>query len=195
MPRGLSEISNESLIILAEQGMGEACYERLIRDVMAVDNLEYMEAKAKAHDIKVFNRKHNMRYGAMNWLGMGFSSVCLVGCVPMVFSKSCALWFNQRFVTTDVPPPEDLETFWEVGSWTWNWMEPALGTGSFMLLCVQLFRAQLVNMNYEPWTAAIRTKRAEHLCAAYPQYTDDIVWDFAATSSLRRKKTSKKQDH
>jgi len=180
-------MSNENLIILAEQGMNEACFERLVRDVMRCDNLEYLEALSKANGIKQENRKHVAAYAAMNWAGIGFLSFCLVACVPMVFSRSLALWFNKNFVTTDVPEPADLETVWEVGAWTWNWMEPALGTGSFMLLCLQLFRAQLVNMNYEPWTARIRTKRAENLCAAYPQYTEDIVWDFAATSALNRK--------
>jgi len=179
-------MSNENLIILAEQGSNLACFERLIRDVMRVDNVEYMEARSKAEEIKHHNRKHNMKYAAMNWVGIGCSSFCLVACVPMVFSKNTALYFNEHFVTSDVPPPQDLETFWEVGTWTWNWMEPALGTGSFMLLCLQLFRAQLINMNYKPWTAAVRQKRADHLCETYPQYTEDIVWDFAATSTLRR---------
>ena len=29
--------------------------------------------------------------------------------------------------SNQVPPPEDLETMWEIGTWTWNWMEPPLG--------------------------------------------------------------------
>lgn len=178
-------MSNENLVMMAETGNNEACFERLVRDVMRVDNLEYMDASKVAHGIKMENRKYVLRYASMNWLGIAGSSFCLVACVPMVFSKNVALWFNERFVTTEVPPPEDLETCWEVGAWTWNWMEPALGTGSFMLLCLQLFRAQLINMNYEPWTAKVRTWRAEHLVEVYPQYSEDIVWDFATTSSLR----------
>ena len=46
-------------------------------------------------------------------------------------------WFNDVMVTTDIPPPEDLETVLETGSWAWNWMEPPLGQLSFFLLCVQ----------------------------------------------------------
>ena len=30
-------------------------------------------------------------------------------------------------MTTDIPEPRDLETWLEVGSWTWGWMEPPLG--------------------------------------------------------------------
>ena len=51
------------------------------------------------------------------------------------------MWFNERYVTADVPPEKDLETWLEVGSWTWNWMEPPLGTISFVLLCVQVHKA------------------------------------------------------
>ena len=59
---------------------------------------------------------------------------------PMVFDLSTAKWFNKHYVTTDIPPPEDLETMYEVGNWTWNWMEPPLGTISFFILCMQMAR-------------------------------------------------------
>lgn len=83
--------------------------------------------------------------------------------MPLVFSLAVAKPFNEWFVTTDVPPSSELDTFleasfaqpegegdgvysglahvvvdaWQVGSWTWNWMEPPLGTFSFVLLCMQ----------------------------------------------------------
>ena len=31
----------------------------------------------------------------------------------------------------------------EVGTWTWTWMEPMIGTASFALLCAQFARAQV----------------------------------------------------
>lgn len=191
MPTAMAEMSNENLIILAEQGSNEACFERLIRDVMRVDNLEYMDAKTVADNIRLDNRKHVVKYAFMSWLGLFSGSAALVGCVPMVFSRSTALWFNEGWVTTEVPPAEDLESIYEVGAWTWNWMEPCLGTASFMLLCVQFCRAQMVNMNFEPWTNWIRNKRAENLIRMHSKYTEDIVYDFAVTASLRPKKQNR----
>lgn len=38
---------------------------------------------------------------------------------------------------------KDLETWLEVGAWTWNWMEPPLGTITFVLLCIQLSRSHM----------------------------------------------------
>lgn len=51
--------------------------------------------------------------------------------------------FVQHMVTTEVPPDKDLETWLEVGSWSWGWMEPPLGQLSFFLLCMQLARHQV----------------------------------------------------
>ena len=58
--------------------------------------------------------------------------------IPLCFHFQTALWFNEHYVTTEVPPKEDLETILEVGSWTWNWMEPPLGQVSFFLLALQV---------------------------------------------------------
>lgn len=43
------------------------------------------------------------------------------------------LWFNEHFVTADVPEPKDLETWLEVGSFAWQWMEPLIGKYSLQL--------------------------------------------------------------
>ena len=55
---------------------------------------------------------------------------------PVVFDANVAHWFNNLYVTTDIPEPKDLETMFEVGNWTWGWMEPPLGTISFFILCM-----------------------------------------------------------
>jgi hypothetical protein len=47
--------------------------------------------------------------------------------IPMIFHLDTVLWFNDYYVTSDVPEAKDLETPLEVGSWAWNWMEPPLG--------------------------------------------------------------------
>merc|ERR1711920_532358 len=92
---------------------------------------------------------------------------------------------NKHFVTTSVPEPEDLETVWEVGSWAWNWMEPPLGVASFVLLTMQLTRAQMQNMDVRPYTQWVKGWRANRLSKMYPQYNEDIIKDFAETASLK----------
>jgi hypothetical protein len=43
----------------------------------------------------------------------------------------------------------------EVGTWTWNWMEPPLGQLSFFLLTLQLVRAHMGNLGVKPYTAHV----------------------------------------
>eukprot|EP01052_Picozoa_sp_SAG31_P028159 SAG31_NODE_2694_length_5235_cov_3.558995_4_plen_101_part_00 len=90
-----------------------------------------------------------------------------------------ALWFNENYVTSDVPPDSDLETMWEVGTWTWNWMEPPLGEISFVLLALQFVRAQMQNIGWRPYTAYMVERRAIRLCKRYSKYSRRVVHDFA----------------
>jgi hypothetical protein len=92
-------------------------------------------------------------------VGAGFISV------PMIFHLDTVMWFNEFYVTSDVPEPKDLETPLEVGSWAWNWMEPPLGQISFFLLCMQFARAQMENLGLKPFTAWYKAKRARRLVA------------------------------
>lgn len=66
-------------------------------------------------------------------------------------------------------------------------MEPPLGTISFVLLCLQFGRAQLSNMQKNPYTEWMRKKRAVRLRGLYPQYNRFIVEDFAMTDSFDHK--------
>jgi len=83
------------------------------------------------------------------------------------------------FVTTEVPGQEDLETWLEVGSWAWNWMEPPLGQLSFFLLAMQFARAQLDNLGVKPYTGYMKQRRADRLCSQFPQYSKGLVEDFS----------------
>merc|ERR1719510_2943276 len=111
-----------------------------------------------------------------------------VGCIPMVFSRDLAKWFNSNFVTAEEATAADLETVWEVGSWTWGWMEPPLGTASFVLLAMQFIRAQMLNMSLAPYTEWVQNLRASRLSKQFPQYNKDVVEDFARTASLKPRK-------
>ena len=82
---------------------------------------------------------------------------------PLTFDLTLVSWFNYNFVTagihdllpsnliflflfiykyhySEVPPPHELDTWLEVGSWAWNWVEPVCGQISFALICLQVLR-------------------------------------------------------
>ena len=79
---------------------------------------------------------HKLPYQAVRWTAIISGVVSL----PLVFEIRTAKAFNDYLVTMEVPLPTsgELDTVLEVGSWTWNWMEPPLGTISFYLLCMQV---------------------------------------------------------
>lgn len=60
-----------------------------------------------------------------------------------MFDVNVALWFNENFVTTDVASDEDLETYLEVGAWTWNWMEP-VSFSDFLNVVLSIYCNSLV---------------------------------------------------
>ena len=50
------------------------------------------------------------------YTGFGVSVVGAYASIPLVFNFDAVNWFNDKFVTADMPPPADLETWLEVGS-------------------------------------------------------------------------------
>merc|ERR1712046_154891 len=100
----------------------------------------------------------------------------------MVFHRDTAVWFDKQYVAMEVPPVADLETWLEVGAWTWSWMEPPLGTISFVLLCAQFSRQQMRHVWKEtdgPYNVLLKRRRVKGMLAAYPQYSPVIVASFA----------------
>jgi hypothetical protein len=65
---------------------------------------------------------------------------------------------------------QELETYFEVGMWSWGWMEPPLGQLSFFLLCIQFSREQLDKLQYKTYAQMLKDKRANGLCEMYPKY-------------------------
>lgn len=102
----------------------------------------------------------------------------------MIFDINTVMWFNELYVTSDVPEAKDLETPLEVGSWAWNWMEPPLGQISFFLLCMQFARSQLENLGAKPYTAWFLSRRASRINSSYPQYNSKIVESWSTGDSL-----------
>lgn len=135
----LCDMENIPLTLLAHQGDHKAGIEVLKRHIMSVDNVSYEDACVTFAKIKCETGGFDINtlpyhVGISGGLFAAFASF------PMVFNLDVACWFNEKYVTTDVPKPVDLETFLEVGIWSWEWIGPPIGVMSFVLLCLQLSR-------------------------------------------------------
>lgn len=140
MPVTLREMDNTALTTLGALGNHKALEEMIKRHVMQTDGVTYEQAS----DVYMKIEEKNHEYE--NYMAFPFQAsvlTCLAaGCIsiPLVFHLPTVEFFNEYFVTADHPPPKDLETPLEVGSWSWNWMEPVLGTSTFLLLTLQYMR-------------------------------------------------------
>ena len=65
------------------------------------------------------------------------------------------------------------------GTWAWNWMEPPLGQISFFLLCLSFARAQISNLGVQPYTAKLKTLRADKIVRKFPQYDEALLTDYS----------------
>ncbi|KAL7528967.1 hypothetical protein ACHAWF_002786 [Thalassiosira exigua] len=146
-PRGVPPISicvqdmdDRTLLSLAAIEDHSAREEILKRHIMDVDDVDYENACKTFHIIAEHNIRGYYLVKIPYQIGM-FSAVVLgVSSIPMVFHLPTIEWFNEWAVTMDHPPARDLDTPLEVSIWSWNWMEPQLGTMSFVLLCMQYIR-------------------------------------------------------
>lgn len=181
MQRHYYEYPNDVLLMLSVNGDHCARTERLTREIMATDNVDWEQAQSKVAEISNATHKgigltvapiRAVIYGAV---------VAGLASFPLCFHLDTAMWFNEHFVTADVAEPKDLETCLEVGSWTWNWMEPPLGQISFFLLCLQLSRDQSKNIGKKSIIETLKLGRATTVADKFPTYNRKIVLDFAET--------------
>ena len=93
----------------------------MVREVMRVKAVSYPRANQLVNDIAHANRSGLGKFKIPFHMGASVGFVAAWACLPLVFDYSTALWFNNAYVTFELPPPEDLETKLEVGGWTWNW--------------------------------------------------------------------------
>ena len=184
MPRHYNEMPNDILLTMAASGDQQAREERVIREVMSVDGIEWQAARGRFHNILNANRRGLFLATLPYKVGIFLSFSAGVLSFPMIFHLDSVLLFNDYFVTTDVPDDKDLETPLEVGSWAWNWMEPPLGQISFFLLCMQYARAQLENLGAKPYTASYKARRAANLCKEFPMYDVTILTSFSEGDSF-----------
>lgn len=131
MPRSCREMNNSDLVMLGGMGSPDARKEILIRHIMTVDKVNYESACDTFKELADKNREGMWLLTLPYKIGIGMAVTAAGASFPMVFDFGTVAWFNEGYVTADVPEPRDLETALEVGSWAWNWMEPPLGTASF----------------------------------------------------------------
>jgi hypothetical protein len=174
-PRHHYEMSGEALLLLSAHGDKGARRERFVREVMLIDGLSWPEAAKRVDQFEADVSRSHISQTVSKIIGTGSVAIG-VGSLPMVFHLDTALWFNERFVTTDVPEARDLETWLEVGQWTWNWMEPPIGTISFVFIALQFARGRGV---VNPLEAYYQRRRERQLLESYPKYSPIIILQWA----------------
>jgi len=184
LPKEYDEYSNEVIVTMAVMGDQGAREERLIREIMSVDEVSHESASTILEKIKESNRQ-GLFWQTMPYK-LGIFAAVTSGLIsfPLIFDYESVLWFNDRFVTCDVPEEKDLETALEVGGFAWNWMEPPLGQVSFFLLCMQYSRSQLENLGIKPFTQVFKKRRAERLHKEFPQYNEGVLHSFSEGDPL-----------
>mmetsp|Transcript_28853 Transcript_28853/g.54551 ORF Transcript_28853/g.54551 Transcript_28853/m.54551 type:complete len:326 (-) Transcript_28853:201-1178(-) len=184
MPKTFASMTNEQILLFAELEIPEACRECIVRDVMAVHNIEYDEAMKVFEKIAKTNREGMALAAFPFYLGFGIAVTAGYASFPLVFHKETVEWFNEKFVTLELPPPEDLETYFEVGAASWEWMEPILGHISFFLLCMQFSRAQLQNLGIRPYFNWQKERRSRYLIQKYPKYDAEFLANYSRCDRL-----------
>ena len=185
MPRHMSELNNQQLYLLAESiGHAGACRERMRREIMVVDGVSYVQTTDKVLEMYESIRGNQDFLKAPYVLSIYAALVTGWASLPLVFHYPSAALFNDNFVTAAPPEVGDADTWLEVGSWSWSWMEPPLGTISFFLLCMQFAREQRMSIGGKAMTEKMQDYQAEKLTAAFPQYDETIVRQFAASIAL-----------
>lgn len=120
MPVSMQGMDNSSLVTLGAWGDHGACREILKRHIMDVHSVPYDEAEEKFKEIATKNKEGSWIVSLPYQIGIAMALTAAFGSVPLVFDLGTAKWFNHFYVTADVPEPKDLETWLEVGSWTWG---------------------------------------------------------------------------
>ena len=134
------DMDDTTLILLATMENHLAREELLKRHIMDVDNVSYDEACDTFTDISKRNLEGYYMVALPYKIGIYTATIVGFCTIPLVFHLPTIEWFNEWAVTTDIPEARDLETPLEVSIWSWSWMEPPLGTMSFLLLCSQYAR-------------------------------------------------------
>lgn len=186
MPTEFRHMSNTILLSRMDEGDSDVVTEILIRNIMATDKIDWVEARNKLEEIQDYNRAGMYALSLPYRMGILLSGAAAFCCIPMVFHKETVLIFNELAVTSDVPEAADLETHFEVGSWAWDWMEPMMGTFSFVLLSLQFAKAQMKHLGIGPYTQWVMSGRVKRLQERFPQYNCRLLSEYVWTSRFKQ---------
>ena len=103
VPLSFQEMENSTLATLANLGEHDACKEMLKRHIMDVDSCSYEDATAKYREIAKKNLEGAWILSLPYRIGIATALIAGFGSIPMVFDLNTAQWFNEYYVTTDVP--------------------------------------------------------------------------------------------
>jgi len=191
-PRGVPPISicvkdmdDKTLLTFGALKDHSAREEILKRHIMDVDGSSYEVACDIFNTISERNMKGYYMVTLPYKIGITSAIFAGVAAFPLVFHLPTIEWFNDWAVTCEIPEARELETALEVSIWSWNWMEPPLGTISFALLCSQYARSQMNNLGVRPYTRWIKHRRGRALAEAFPTYDEKILSAYSETADLQ----------
>jgi len=179
MPREMKEFPNDTLLMLAARGDHEARTECLVREIMSVEDKNWEDAQPLMKEVQAEALKSLQLAKLPYRAAIATAVVGGLATFPLCFHLGSVEWFNELYVTADHAEAKDLETWLEVGSWSWNWMEPPLGQLSFFLLTLQYARAQMQNIGLKPYTEWLCNRRGSALAAKFPQYNERLLTEYA----------------
>jgi hypothetical protein len=178
------QLDCDTLTGLAIQGDIFARRERLLREIMLVDKCTWDDAHERLIEMDIYCEEFYWFYTMPYRVGFSLAFLGGVASCLLVFSKTVALPYARNVAGEDLPEGvEDISqmTYNQVGTWTWAWMEPMIGTASFLLLCMQFGRAQSVRLHLATYTEAMLGWRSGRVAAKFPQYDGAIVRAWART--------------
>lgn len=181
-PTHVGELNHEYLAKLAVNGNHCARRERLIREVVCVDNVTWSQAHEAINKFDEYNERYYWFETLPHRVGIIAACVCGVGSILLVFHPTIAQWYGVNIAGEDLPDEvKDISelTINQVGAWTWSWMEPVLGVASFALLCFQFTRSQANRMNMRTYSQQLVTWRARRILDKFGHVYDGsmlVAW-------------------
>ncbi len=99
MPKHYRDMPNDALLTMAIMGDQEAREERMIREIMAVDNFTWEQAQPTFLAMVEANRRGLFVVTLPYKIGIFTAVVAAFGSLPMIFDINTVLLFNDLYVT------------------------------------------------------------------------------------------------
>lgn len=177
-PTHVCEMGHQSLAELAMSGNHCAQRERLLREIMAVKGISWGAAHDVLNNFDEYNERFYWAESLPYRIGISLAFIGATTGSLLVFWKPLAKLYADNVAGEDLPEGvADISemTTNQVGTWTWSWMEPMIGTASFILLCCQFSRAQAAKMNMKTYGEHVLQWRANRLARRFPEYDRSMV--------------------